>query len=135
MNASYPAGFVTGGVRTVLQLEGLAVLVGAVAVFAAIHGNWWSFAALFFLPDVSFAAYLVNPRLGALMYNALHSYIGPTVLGLAGHFAQASALTPYVVIWAAHIGFDRALGYGLKYGSAFGDTHLGSKGRKPSQKD
>jgi Domain of unknown function (DUF4260)/Transposase domain (DUF772) len=29
------------------------------------------------------------------------------------------------VIWCAHIGFDRALGYGLKYSAGFGFTHLG----------
>jgi hypothetical protein len=29
------------------------------------------------------------------------------------------------VIWVAHIGFDRLLGYGLKYPTAFKDTHLG----------
>jgi hypothetical protein len=28
----------------------------------------------------------------------------------------------------AHVGFDRMLGYGLKYGTGFGDTHLGRKG-------
>jgi hypothetical protein len=32
-------------------------------------------------------------------------------------------------IWIAHIGFDRALGYGLKYGSGFTHTHLGRIGR------
>jgi len=30
------------------------------------------------------------------------------------------------LIWAAHIGFDRFLGYGLKYPVAFRVTHLGS---------
>ena len=32
-------------------------------------------------------------------------------------------------IWVAHVGFDRALGYGLKYADGFGFTHLGLKGR------
>jgi hypothetical protein len=32
-------------------------------------------------------------------------------------------------IWLAHIGADRALGHGLKYATAFGDTHLGYIGR------
>jgi hypothetical protein len=30
----------------------------------------------------------------------------------------------------AHIGLDRALGYGLKHESGFSDTHLGRIGRK-----
>jgi len=29
---------------------------------------------------------------------------------------------------SAHIGFDRALGYGLKYSKGFGYTHLGRIG-------
>jgi hypothetical protein len=33
-------------------------------------------------------------------------------------------------IWVAHIGFDRMLGYGLKYPTAFSDTHLGRIGRR-----
>jgi hypothetical protein len=28
------------------------------------------------------------------------------------------------LIWLAHIGADRALGYGLKYPTRFQDTHL-----------
>jgi hypothetical protein len=65
-------------------------------------------------------------------YNAVHSMIGPLLLAgwglMAGnHFALAAAL-----IWMAHIGFDRALGYGLKYATGFGDTHLSRKNLKPA---
>ena len=34
------------------------------------------------------------------------------------------------LIWIAHIGMDRMLGYGLKYASGFGDTHLGRIGQR-----
>jgi hypothetical protein len=120
-------GSVQGGVRAVLRLEGLTVLAVAVTAFAALHANWWWFAALFLTPDIAFLGYLVNPRVGAMAYNTLHSYIAPLTLGVAAHFGKAPFLIPYVLIWVAHLGFDRALGYGLKYSSAFGDTHLGSK--------
>ena len=33
------------------------------------------------------------------------------------------------MIWLAHIGIYRALGYGLKYGAGFGFTHLGRIGQ------
>ena len=33
------------------------------------------------------------------------------------------------MIWCAHIGFDRALGYGLKSAAGFEFTHLGRIGR------
>ena len=37
------------------------------------------------------------------------------------------------LIWFAHIGFDRMLGYGLKHGAGFRFTHLGRIGKdKPA---
>jgi hypothetical protein len=36
------------------------------------------------------------------------------------------------MIWLAHIGFDRALGHGLKYANGFGFTHLGRIGKLPN---
>jgi len=42
----------------------------------------------------------------------------PAVIGLASVAAMLA------LIWAGHIGMDRALGLGLKYPTAFRDTHL-----------
>ncbi len=36
------------------------------------------------------------------------------------------------LIWIAHIGFDRMIGYGLKYITAFGHTRLSLKGKPAS---
>ena len=44
---------------------------------------------------------------------------------LAGFLVGVPAAAAGGLIWIAHIGFDRALGYGLKYPTGFGDTHLG----------
>jgi hypothetical protein len=71
--------------------------------------------------------YLAGSRTGAISYNAAHSLLGPVSLGIAAALALPSAL-PYALIWSAHVGFDRALGYGLKYRTAFGHTHLGRIG-------
>ena len=122
-------GFVQGGIRGILRLEGFTVLAVSVLAFAGLHASWRLFAELILAPDVSFLAYLINPRWGAIAYNTLHSYIAPLLLGLIAQFGHAPVLLPIALIWVAHIGFDRAAGYGLKYGSAFGDTHLGYKGR------
>ncbi len=105
------------------------MLAVCMTAFAALQARWWLFAALFLAPDISFLAYLANPRLGAIVYNVLHSYIAPLGLGLVAHFGHFPVLLTVALIWVAHIGFDRAAGYGLKYGSAFGDTHLGFRGR------
>jgi hypothetical protein len=122
-------GAVGGGVRWVLQVEGLALLTVATAAYAK-QGFGWSWFAVFFLaPDLTFAAYLLGPRWGAAAYNAAHSTIGPLMLGGVGIFLGAAPLVMAALIGLAHVGFDRMLGYGLKYGTGFGDTHLGRKGR------
>lgn len=127
--SSSTSGGVSGAVRALLRVEGLAVFGLALYVFARGGHSWALFAILFFVPDVSFAAYLAGPRVGAFAYNALHSYVGPVALGIA--FVATGRPPVLATIWAAHIGFDRMLGYGLKYASSFGDTHLGPVGRRP----
>lgn len=49
---------------------------------------------------------------------------------MIGSILSVPALLCAATIWCAHIGFDRALGYGLKYAEGFGFTHLGRIGRK-----
>ena len=125
------SGAVTGGVRTLLRLEGLALFIGMTLLYYIWDGDWLVYAVLFFMPDLSFAAYLSGPRFGAMVYNAAHSYLAPMAMMTTG-FATASPLVLSIaMIWLAHIGFDRALGYGLKYASGFGFTHMGRIG-KPS---
>lgn len=127
-----PTGAATGGPRTVLRLEGLALFLGMTLLYGVWDGSWWVYAALFMAPDLSFLAYFGGPRFGAMMYNAAHSYMVPMALMTVG-FAMAEPLVLSIaMIWLAHIGFDRALGYGLKYASGFTFTHLGRIGRKTS---
>lgn len=121
-------GFVRGGPRLVLRLEGAAVMAACIAAYASSDGPWWLFALLFLAPDLAFLGYLAGPRVGAVAYNTTHSLLGPLALGAAG-MGLWPALLPLALIWGAHVGFDRMLGYGLKYGSAFGHTHLGPIGR------
>jgi hypothetical protein len=124
---------VTGAPRLLLRLEGLAVLVASVAAYHALGASWTQFALLFLLPDLALAGYLAGPRVGAVAYNALHTWLSPFLLAVlaALHiFPEGAWLV--ALIWAAHIGMDRVLGLGLKYASAFGNTHLGIVGlRKP----
>lgn len=118
-------GAVHSSVRLWLRLEGLMALFLATYLYAHQGGSWLAFAVLFFVPDVSFAGYMAGPRIGAALYNAAHSYVGPLILAAALPIGTG---VPVALAWAAHIGFDRALGYGLKYPTAFSDTHLGQIG-------
>ena len=123
------AGMVTGGVKVLLRLEGLVLFAAMVLLYAVWGGSWWLFAILFLAPDLSFLAYLSDPKTGAIVYNAAHSYLAPVALMTLG-FGLAEPLTLSIaMIWLAHIGIDRALGYGLKYAAGFGVTHLGSIGK------
>jgi hypothetical protein len=49
---------------------------------------------------------------------------------LAGLWLGLAPLQIAGAILVAHIGADRTLGYGLKYRTAFSDTHLGRIGRR-----
>jgi hypothetical protein len=123
------SGAVTGGLRTLLRLEGLTLFAGMTLLYAVWGGAWWIYFILFLLPDLSFAAYLSGPRAGAIVYNAAHSYMVPMTLMVTGFGMESPLTLSIAMIWLAHIGFDRALGYGLKYASGFTDTHLGRLGR------
>ncbi len=125
-----PSCAVTGGPRTVLRLEGLALFIGMTLLYWVWEGSWWVYAALFLAPDLSFAGYLGGPRFGAMIYNAAHTYIVPMALMTTGFAINEPLVLSIAMIWLAHIGIDRALGYGLKYSTGFGFTHLGRIGKK-----
>jgi len=132
-SAPQAAGAVTGGVNILLRLEGLTLFLGMILLYAVWGGSWLLFAVLFLVPDLSFLAYLADAKTGAVVYNAAHSYLAPVALMTTG-FAIGDPLTLSIaMIWLAHIGIDRALGYGLKYAEGFGYTHLGriAKAAKP----
>ena len=120
---------VSGIPRLLLRLEGLAVLVGAVVAYQAIGASWVLFALVLLLPDLSIIGYVAGARTGAVAYNAVHTYIGPAGLAALAYLEVAPLAWPICLIWMAHIGMDRVLGFGLKFPSAFKDTHLGTVGR------
>ena len=114
--------------RPWLRAEGLAVSAVALALYALSGGGWLLGVLLFFAPDLSFAGYLAGPRVGAVAYNLAHTYASPAVLAGLGWVLAAPLLPTLALLWAAHIGFDRMLGYGLKLPKGFHDTHLGRIG-------
>ncbi len=122
-------GAVSGGLRTLLRLEGLTLFGGMTLLYAVWGGSWWIYAILFLVPDLSFAAYLAGPRFGAMIYNTAHSYLAPMALMVTGFGINEPLILSIAMIWLAHIGIDRALGFGLKYSTGFGFTHLGRIGK------
>ena len=108
-----------------LRVEGAAVLAVSVVLYGLVGGSWWLFALLLLVPDGSMLGYFAGPRVGAAAYNVFHVYPLPAALGVSGLVAGAPLATAVALVWFAHIGMDRVLGYGVKYASGFKDTHLG----------
>jgi len=111
---------------TLLRMEAGVVLALILVAYPMISGPGWLWF-LVLLPDLSFAAYAAGPRFGAIAYNVAHTTLAPMLLGLAGVLTHHPVLVDLALIWAAHIAADRALGYGLKRSTGFGETHLSSQ--------
>jgi hypothetical protein len=128
MNESVSAagrGVVVGGPRRWLGLEGLVLLAGALIAYGILGQPWWLVPAGILVPDLAMGGFAAGTRAGAQLYNIAHTTVLPAALlgigyGLADRLVMALAL-----IWLAHIGMDRVLGFGLKYGDRFAHTHLG----------
>jgi hypothetical protein len=110
--------------RPLLHLEGATVFALVLFAYHWSHGSWLLLLLLFLVPDLSMLGYAANARVGAITYNAVHSYVVP--LAVAGYSFRANhpTILALSLIWIAHIGFDRMLGFGLKYPTRFKDTHL-----------
>ena len=110
--------------RALLHAEGAVVFAAATALY--FHGDhpWWLYLLLALAPDLSMLGYLAGDRAGAAAYDAVHTFAPPFALGALGVLFDWNALVGVTLIWIAHIGADRALGYGLKYPTGFKDTPL-----------
>ena len=121
---------VAGMPLAILRAEGAVLLAASlITFFAGLDEPWWIVPLLLLLRDVLMVGYASSSRLGAVLYNAAHAYPLPALLGLWATWADRPLGQAVALVWFAHIGMDRALGYGLKYETDFKDTHLGRIGR------
>jgi hypothetical protein len=116
---------VLGQPGMLLRIEGFVLLVGSLMLYAMNGGEWWAFFALLLAPDVSMLGYLRGPVIGAALYNLFHNYLPPAALAAFGVLSGNQLVVLLALIWLAHIGMDRLLGYGLKYSGGFKETHVG----------
>jgi len=110
--------------KIILHTEGAAVLLASCIFYQQARGSWLWFALLFLTPDFSMLGYLANKKLGAAVYNLGHTYLAPLLLWVVPWYLGQTSYVWLDLIWIAHIGFDRMLGYGLKYETGFKDTHF-----------
>ncbi len=109
---------------TLLRLEGAVVGGAAIALYVHEGFSALAFVLLILAPDLSMLGYVAGDRAGALLYDIVHFEAWPVVLATVGVVGGSDVAIQVALIWLTHIGFDRLLGYGLKYPSAFTDTHL-----------
>lgn len=113
------------------RTENLAIAAAVVAAVVHLRFSWWWLPVLFIAFDISMIGYLAGDRVGAISYNAVHSYVVPAAL-LLGYVLSGERWCAFVgLLWAFHIAGDRLGGYGLKFTSGFQDTHLGRIGKQP----
>lgn len=117
-------GTVTGAPLWILRGEGFVLFGAAVAAYAYGGLGWALFAVLFLVPDIFMLGYLIDRARGAALYNLGHSTAVPAVVIGVGLLLSSDLTLGVGLIWLAHVGFDRAMGYGLKYGDSFTSTHL-----------
>jgi hypothetical protein len=110
--------------RLLLHLEGLAIFLLSLFAYSELGASWSLFAWLFLAPDLAMLGYLMNPRVGAIAYNIAHTYVVALAITAFGFFGGNAFLLALGVIFCAHIGFDRLLGFGLKYPAEFRSTHF-----------
>lgn len=122
-------GRLPGYVLYVLRSEAVAMAVLTAVLYARTGSSWWLFAVLWLAPDLSMLGYFAGPDLGARIYNSIHAYATPATLLVCALLLGVHGFIPVGLIWANHISVDRLLGYGLKYRSGFGWTHLGRIGK------
>jgi|SRR5215207_9766859 len=107
-----------------LRAEGATLLAMSALLYWSNGESWVLFALLLLVPDLSMLGYLAGPRVGAAVYNAFHVYPLPAAVGAFGLIGGSPVTMAVALIWFAHIGMDRTVGYGLKYPSGPKDTHL-----------
>jgi hypothetical protein len=107
-----------------LRVEGSLLFAVSIVCYYETHASWILFAVLLLAPDLFMLGYLANAKIGATIYNSVHTLIGPLLLIGYALLTAHAALLPYGLIWTAHLGMDRMIGAGLKYPTQFKDTHL-----------
>ncbi|WP_103069514.1 DUF4260 domain-containing protein [Aquimarina sediminis] len=120
--------------KTILQLEEIAMLGLGVCTFSVLSYPWWLFLVLFMLPDIGILGYIINTKVGTLSYNLFHHKGVAILIYGFGFYMSTEALQLVGVILFSHAAFDRVLRYGLKYEKGFKFTHLGVIGERTTHK-
>ena len=113
---------------TILRTEAVTAFIAGAVIWMTNGGSILWFLPLLLVPDISMVGYLRGNRPGAVIYNLVHNWtLAAALLGL-GWWIDGRTLLLTGALLLAHVGMDRALGYGLKLSGGFQETHLGRIG-------
>jgi Domain of unknown function (DUF4260) len=115
--------------KNLIKLEEAAMFLLSIILISRLPYAWYWWLIWILAPDLSMIAYLGGNRVGAIGYNLVHHKAVAIALYTAGLFTHHPALEFAGLILFGHSSMDRGMGYGLKYFSGFGDTHLGKIGK------
>jgi len=107
-----------------IQIEELTMFLGCIYLFSRLNLKWWWFPALLLVPDLGMIGYLINPTIGAVLYNIVHFKGTAVAIGLYGLAKGNKTLMLAGIILLAHSTMDRGIGTGLKYFDSFWHTNL-----------
>ncbi len=116
--------------KTLIKVEEAAQFALSIFLFTQLPFAWWVYPALLLVPDVSMIGYVMNPKIGAFFYNLFHHKAVAIVIGLLGFYLGNDFILLAGIILFGHSAMDRMFGYGLKFNTGFGDTHLGEIGNE-----
>jgi hypothetical protein len=105
---------------------GLLLLACLWLYFFFLHGNIILFVIFLIIPDLSLLGYALKEKTGSVIFNVIHTYSTPAIVGVAALLLDSVLLLQFCIVWIAHIAQDRLRGHGLKYFGKFYGSHIHS---------
>ena len=121
--------------KNLIKLEEAAMFLLSIILLSRLPFAWYWWLIWILAPDLSMIAYLGGNRVGAFGYNLVHHKGTAIAIYAVGLFTNHPALEFAGMILFGHSCMDRSMGYGLKYITGFGDTHLGKIGKAAKLKN
>lgn len=110
--------------KNLIRLEEFALFGLSIFLFSLLDYSWWLFPLLLLMPDIGMLGYVVNPKVGAYVYNVVHHRGISVVFYITGGLIGQEILQLIGIILFAHSTIDRVFDFGLKYADNFKHTHL-----------
>jgi hypothetical protein len=122
----------SNNMKQLLRAEEIAQLILGILALSIqpLHFSWWLWILLFLSPDISMLGYLINTKIGAILYNLFHHKLLAITILIAGYYLNENTIQFIGILLFTHSCFDRVFGYGLKFSDDFKHTHLGLIGQK-----